>query len=544
MIIYFADKQLRIKGSASTTLKGGLRLFDDLTVEEVDPGVSSFSCKISYNDLSRRELEEAAVAGNFILKGTGAAFDHQENTYDSLYTILETEFDTEAQELTLYAEDAGLDLLNKVVPPVKLSGYSCWGMINYFKPSDWNIRTVGVPTSTKTHEWEGENTCIERLKSIANLFGCEIYYSFVVERMAISQKIINVVNKRGNQKATAQLRLNKEINSIVTKTSIADLATAYQVTGGIPDKKTTPINLKNYTWEQIDSDTQDVYRVDKSTGQMRNVSAMKRWASVIDKDGLIIKRFEYDTTSQATLAAQAKAELKKHCKPEVNYEVDFVSLPEGTRVGDRINIIDDDGELYLDARILTLETSAADQTVAAVLGEYIIKKSGISDKVMEIASQFADLSKQRQFYTWIAYADTDTGEGLSLESEGKSYVGIVPNMLEELTDLEQITDVSIFKWSLFQSAQLRITAEEGTVYKGKRISTRLIVNVYRGTTVISNITELKALFGMDAKLNWYETINGEESAITSTDPRLTVGGFVLHVDSDKDYEHFKCELEV
>ena len=36
---------------------------------------------------------------------------------NEFYTIIESEYDTKAQELHLYAEDAGLDLLNEVTGP-------------------------------------------------------------------------------------------------------------------------------------------------------------------------------------------------------------------------------------------------------------------------------------------------------------------------------------------------------------------------------------------------------------------------------------------
>ena len=35
MIIYFADRKINILGMASTSLPNGLRIYDDLTVEDV-----------------------------------------------------------------------------------------------------------------------------------------------------------------------------------------------------------------------------------------------------------------------------------------------------------------------------------------------------------------------------------------------------------------------------------------------------------------------------------------------------------------------------
>lgn len=450
MIIYFADRGLNILGLASTELPGGLRIVEDTTVEEIDSGVNSFTCRVAYNDQSRSDLENAVQVGRFILKSGSQAFGSKENVYDSLYQILETEFDTESQELYLYAEDAGLELINKVVEGTTLTNKTMTQMLNAFVPGDWTLNLNGCPTGTKTYTWDGENTCTERINSIAGIFDCEVYYSFIIERFEISAKVINFTPKRGTQIATAQLRLNKDINRITTKSSIANLATAFAVTGGTPEGSNTPINLKNYTWTPYVDEKGDRYEVDRTTGQMRNVTQMAHWASAIDTDGLIVKSFSFDTTNKATLAGQARAELQKVCYPEVNYECDFVELPDDVQVGDRVNIIDEDGELYLEARLLKIETSVTGQTQQATIGEYLIKESGISDAVRAFAEEFATKAK-----------DGVDGTVLSVTSSG------------------------------------------GNIFHNTAIRTTLYASVFIGNVVITTQAELETLFGAGAAIKWY-----------------------------------------
>ena len=99
----------------------------------------------------------------------------------------------------------------------------------------------------------------------------------------------------------------------------------------------------------------------------------------------------------------------------------------------------------LSARILKAERIYCKrQTQKATLGEYLIKSSGISDKVQALASQFAELAKNRVYYTWIVYADDENGNGISLEPEGKVYVGIAANRKTIEPDL---TDPTVYKWS-------------------------------------------------------------------------------------------------
>lgn len=404
MIIYFCDRQMNILGQASTGLASGFRVSNDNTIEDVESGVNSFECDITWTDDTRSLLESATEAGNYVLK-----HGRNDENYNCLFQIVDTESDTKDQSINLYAEDAGLDLLNTKCGAVTLTNKTMAQMIAYFLPSDWTVNIQDAPTTTQTNEWQGESTCTERLRSVVGLWDCELYYSFRVEQLQVKEKILNVVKKRGLQEAVPQLRLNYDINRIVTKTSIRNLVTALNVTGGTPDGSDNPITLVNYDYEYTDPVTGDVYKVDKSTGQMRNVTAMEKWSSMIDENGLFVGSFSFDTTDKAVLAGQARAELQKRSWPEINYEVDLAKLPDNAQIGDRVNIIDDDGGLYLEARILKIETSEAEDTQKATLGEYLLRSSGISAKVAQLAADFAGLAEMMKEYdlTIISSAGSD-----------------------------------------------------------------------------------------------------------------------------------------
>ncbi len=495
MIIYFCDRQLNILGHASTTLPQGNRISQDKTLEDVDTGVNSFECILTWDDDTRSEIEQGIVAGNYILK-------QSDTQYDSLYQIIETESDTKAQEISLYAEDAGLDLLNTLCPAVTLTNKTIDEMLTYFIPNDWSINVQDAPTTTKSNEWDGTSTCTERLRSVVGLWDCELYYSFRIEQLQVKEKILNVVQKRGLQEAIPQLRLNYDIDRIITKTSIADLVTALAVTGGTPEGSDTPIDLKNYTYNYTDPVTGDIYTVDKPTGQMRNLTAMDRWSSAIDQDGLWVGEYSFDTTDKSILAGQARAELQRLCYPAVNYEVDFATLPEDAQIGDRVNIIDDDGGLYLEARLLQIETCEADDTKTATIGEYLLKASGISDKVQALAEEVAGLADITSTYTWVAYADDNTGSGISLNPAGKAYIGIAVNKDTPVVD---ITDPSVFSWLPLDQANIvalsaEITSSGGTLFIDTTVATTLTAHIYANGTEL-NTTQIADI----GVIRWYNT---------------------------------------
>ena len=512
MIIYFCDRQLNILGQATTDLPEGFRVSDDKTVEDVESGVNTIECTITWTKDTRADLTNAIQTGYFILKS-----GKNDENYNNLFQIIETEADTKDQSIRLYAEDAGLDLLNTMCEATTLTNKTISQMITYFKPADWTLNVQDAPTTAKTNTWDGESTCTERLRSVAGLWDCELYYSFRIEGLQVKEKIINVVKRRGLQEAIPQLRLNYDIDRIVTKTSIADLVTALNVTGGTPDGSSTPINLKNYNYSYTDPDTGDVYRVDTTTGQMRNVTAMDRWSSMIDEDGLWLGSFSFDTTDKATLAGQARAELQKLSAPAVNYEVDFAKLPDDVQIGDRVNIIDDDGELYLEARILKIETCEAEQTQTATIGDYLLKTSGISEMVQQLAAEVSAIGDIQAAYSWVAYANDNQGTGISLSPAGKTYIGIAVNKTTPSVD---ITDPAAFAWMPMEQADVvalscEITSSAGTLFLSTVIDTTLTAHVYANGSELSaaQIAEI-------GTIRWYNS--NDLSTVLATGQTYTI----------------------
>lgn len=143
--------------------------------------------------------------------------------------------------------------------------------------------------------------------------------------------------------------------------------------------------------------------------------------------------------------------MKKIYDAAVSYEVEMAYLPDGIKIGDTVNIVDDAGELYLSARIMKLESSICNDEYTAKLGEYQLKSSGISEKMENLAAQFEKLAKNRTFYTWVVFADTETGAGISLKSAGKAYMGIAYN---QTTKQPVLTDPSIYTW-------VKVVGEQG-----------------------------------------------------------------------------------
>lgn len=444
MILYFADRKMNILGQASTSLPEGVIISNDRKTEEVDEGVAILEFDLEYDPEWRKKAETWTEAGNYILRKDG---DDRE-----FYTIISREKDPVNGSVNdIYAEDAGLDLLNEVVGAYKADkAYSAEFYIKKFSyDSGFEVGVNEVSNLTRKLSWDGEATATERLLSVATQFdNAEISFSFDVDRMSVVHKYINIFKRRGVDSGV-QLQIGREIKKIRIKDTIEDLATAYVCTGGIPDGKDDPITLAGYKYDDGDFYVEGTH--------LNSRKALQKWSryqiktETGDNVGHIVKTFSYDTTSQSELCNRAVSSLKKICDVNTTYEIELSYLPQGTKIGDTVYIIDHTGELYLSSRLLKIETSVCDNTKTAELGEYSVKSSGVSEKLRELADAFAKVAQNRKFYTWIAYADDDIGTGASLDSYGKEYLGITSNRVSRDPDL---TDPTVYTW-------IKIRGEQG-----------------------------------------------------------------------------------
>ena len=337
------------------------------------------------------------------------------------------------------SEDSGLDLLNNLAKEYTgTEQMSAADYINKFlEKTGFRLRNNNVSKNPKKLEWTSTDTVTKRLADIAEKFDAELTYGFSVKGLTVSDRWVDIADETGRD-TKINLYINKEVNNITVKNTIENLATAVYATGK------DNLTLIGFTIPEVDKDK---YQIDPD-GNLVSLEALTKWARVdySSKDsfsGNLYQKFESsDTASQADLYKLAKEKLDSISDIETNYEVDIADLPPGVGIGDRVNIVDDAGNTYISGRILELETSITDGTKKATLGEYVIKDSGISELVENLASSFANLSKVRELYTWIAYADTIDGDGFSFSPEGKEYLGTAANQLTE----EAGTDPAVYKW--------------------------------------------------------------------------------------------------
>lgn len=523
MILYFADRKMNIAGQASSKLRAGYKITDDVKAEDVDSGVASFDCWIGYEKADRATLEAMTSAGNYLLRS------HEDE--NEFYTIIDSEFDTKRQEVHIYAEDAGLDLLNEVAGAYSADkAYPITSYVNkWITDSGFEIGINEVPaSSTRKLSWEGEATVTERLASIATQFGgYEISFSFEVKGLFVTRKLVNIHKKRGRDTGE-QLRLNKEVDRIITKKSVANLATAFSCTGGTPENSETPISLKGYTYDDGN------FYVDKN-GVLKSREAVKKWSRYVwnkepqrltGYEGHIVRPYSYDTLSQAALCSHAVTALKKVCDMEINFEIDIKKLPEGVKIGDRINVIDDAGELYLNTRLLQLKTSVTGKEKTATLGEHIIKSGGISQKVIDLAEQFAKMTVSVSRAVALAenaktLADEAKGqvdEAVKSVEEAQKAVNEVVEVVETARQSAQAAqEAANNAQNLVDSVETRIETLENTVTNAQNAAN----NAHQAATTATQKAEEAETAASNAAKDAADAKNAAGTAQNSTENAIS-----------------------
>lgn len=418
MDFYFTDRKFNLLGIASTSSDAPISIFNDQDILSISAASRTFEGTLIFSAKERDQVKSMANYGNYILY-------KDENGQSIFMTIMEIEHDPKEGEHFIRAEDAGMDLINGLVDAY--SATKAMTFAEYFKlfagDTGFEIGINEISNLSRTLKWESESqTILARLLSLATQFdNAELSFSFEITGTQVVKRYVDVHKKRGADKRIT-LYMDKDINNIVTKANIYDLCTAIVATGGTPEGKNEPINLKGYNYK----DPNGRFVLNKTTGVMQDMESVKIWSRLLSNNnqnpnaGHIQRVKTYETTDQKTLCDNVIRELEKASQPAINYETDIANLPDNVKIGDTIYLVDENEKLFLSARVLELTRCYSTNEYKATLGDYLIQDGGISQSLKELADQL----KQATTYVWIRYADDEEGNGISALPAGKTYIAI------------------------------------------------------------------------------------------------------------------------
>lgn len=382
---YITDRKYNLIDIVSTDGQTEIVANSIVDTQSIEDSARDFEATFYFEDDSFKLAKKLTSVGNFVL--------YKDREGQSVFITIESrEINATDCLVQITGKDASIDLINEVVAPYKPDkAYSIVEYITRFtNDSGFEIGENAIPDKKlKLEEWTSEATALERILSVATRFDVEISFSFEIDGLDVVKRYINIVEKRGKSE-NITLYANKEIESITIKEDSYDLFTAIKPVGAVPEGKETPINLNNYKYTDPDG------RYVLSGGILKDNKVVQEWSRLLSNEvssptGAHITRYkEYDTDNQAKLFTMAMTDLKKYAQLNVNYEVVFYEFPTSVSIGDTINLVDEDKEIYLSARVLTLSYNYISDKAEAVVGDYLIKDSGISKDLENLAASMKD----------------------------------------------------------------------------------------------------------------------------------------------------------
>lgn len=214
--------QIYILNRARETLATTASIYNDKHTLTLEAGSSSYEFTIDKSDEASHYMD----SGNYIVLQ-----DDKGKTW--LFTILD--YEETHNTKTVYAEDAGIELINKAVDIWKGDGPHSFSY--YFdlvtKGTPWKLGVNQLAGLERTLTYEGRDTGLGRLLSILKSFdNAECTFDVTVKMNAPAEFKINVYKQVGNDRSDVQIVYNNELNDITKKESRAEFVTALAGVGG------------------------------------------------------------------------------------------------------------------------------------------------------------------------------------------------------------------------------------------------------------------------------------------------------------------------
>ena len=320
--------------------------FDDVYTSELDTGAETYEFTTFNNPRTNVTLE----VGNYILF-----------KYDDKYKLFQiTETTDEHSEgkklLTVYAEMAGMELLNDYCEPFTIEGNFITFMNKVLQDTDWvvgkysaslldNIQMVEVK--------ENENAYSLIQSNLATFGGVELEFrtEFIGNQLAGLYIDCYANGERGN-KTYRRFEYGEDVKGITRTRNTNDLATAV-IGEGKNDATFKEIEWKKSAGDPCDKPLQQNFVVD--------IEANDIW----NNGGKYIKTvYKSDSDDPATILQESWEHLQEIKQPKFDYDVDLAMVVEDyqdLRVGDTNYVLDFDYSpaILLEARVGKLEISFA-----------------------------------------------------------------------------------------------------------------------------------------------------------------------------------------
>ncbi|HEL2734228.1 TPA: hypothetical protein UD640_001323 [Streptococcus suis] len=365
MILTIHDNNLQKVAFIDNNKQGTLNFYNDKWTRYLSKASSLFEFTV-FKQTIQTDIVPYQTA-NALNDRSFVSFVYKGRTYlFNVMTIEETE-----HTITCTCKDLNLELTNEYTNPFKSNKARTFkeycDVMGLLEFATLRIGVNEISDQKRTLGWEGQDTKLNRILSLANKFDAEVDFEVKLNANGtIKDFILNVYREHddkhqgvGKVRSDIILKKGKNIRSIKRKIDKTDLiVNAIRPTAqGENGQEITIAGLGPWEVKNENGVVEFFQQGDMLYAPISMQKYPSTWTgSTGNRDKYTRKDITVDTKSKETLRTQAYKELMRSAYPSVTYEIDgYVDL----EIGDTAKVYD--GDFY---PALLLEVRVSEQTIS------------------------------------------------------------------------------------------------------------------------------------------------------------------------------------
>lgn len=409
MLLTIHDANLQKVAFVDNSKQSTLNFYNDTWTRSLQTGSSTFEFTVFKKAIKSDTPTQKAYS--YLNERAWVSFKYHGKSF--IFNVMQVE--ENEQTIKCYCENLNLELINEIANPYKATKAMSFAeyceamdLLNY---THLSIGINEVSDNKRTLEWEGQETKLARLLSLANRFDAEIEFNTQLNADSTIKKFsINVYHENddthqgvGRIRNDIQLKYGKNINSITRKVDKTGIFNSIKPTGKRRVKNNKGEEVEEVVtisgldeWKKYNKD--GICEFYQLGSHLVAPISMQLYPSTFthstgELDQYTRKDFSYDTDNPKELRRLAYNELKKHCYPAITYEVDgYVDV----EIGDTVKIHDDGFNplLVVQARVteqkISFSNPASNKTIFSNFKAF---ENQLSDGIQEALERLFEQSK-------------------------------------------------------------------------------------------------------------------------------------------------------
>lgn len=365
MLLTIHDANLQKIGFIDNEKQETLNFYDDTWTRNLETASSTFEFTVSKKELLADTANQPLY--NQLNERSFISFKHNGQTY--LFNIMKVE--ENERWVRCYCENLNLELINEYTNAYKAEkAMSFAEYLNVFDIPQFAMVTLGVnevSDQKKTLEWEGQDTKLARLLSLANKFNAEVeFVTRLNDDSSIKQLVLNVYHQAddshtgvGRIRSDIRLTFEKNIKSMTRKVDKTEIYTMIVPYGKAKEQPENGPEVRVYidglpAWEEKNDKGIVIFKQEGNCLYAPHAANLypSTFGASTQENKWIRKDLEVDSDDPKVIRAAGIANLRKNAYPAITYEVDgFVDV----EIGDTITIHDKGFVPSLDVRARAIE---------------------------------------------------------------------------------------------------------------------------------------------------------------------------------------------